>query len=482
MPEPTSTAPAQATPSAPAAQSQEKAPAQNTPAAQNNVMGPEKNESLGKFRLSAAIDKVAEDKARKTNEEDKPKSDKKTSTPPQKAKEEKKPETESTAKDKEEIETSGVLKIKDPISSKKPTKEEGASKDDSVDDKEIEDELSNPHHSEKSAKRFRELHRRWKEADSKAARTVEEIKQRDAKLTALEKEMAEIKNGRGASDDQIKRDQEDLKRFRRRYEIDKDPEFNTRFNDRIKITNDVIHGILLKNGVKKEDADFIASNGGFNAYIEQNPEGAETFLNALSLGDRQKIQTALTEQQLVARARDEFIRTETENADKYFQEKERAEAEARAKNPDPSKIAEQEKKVMNDWSESVIKTLPYFQEQEIPGDAAPEVRTRLEDENKFAAELREQLKGNLQPKNLQERVDIALAATLAHRLKRRLDETTARITELEKENEALKNDSATTPRSGNTTTSGGSESGRPKAPVKGLGAVLDAMERGERVA
>jgi hypothetical protein len=428
---------------------------------------PTKSAGLSKLNLSAALDKAQIKKSEEIEDSPEP-SKKEPKTTEKPAKETAKP-TETTP-DKE---VDG-LKIKDPLGAKKAAK-----KDDepALDEKEIEEELANPHRSEKSARRFRELHRRWKDAEGKISKTAAEGKAKEEKLQKMEQEMAELKAGKGASDEEIKKEKEELMQYRRRYDLEKDPQIKQQFDERIKTTNDTIGSVLARNGVKKEDIEAIQREGGFNAYINANPSGAEEFLNSLGIIDRRKIETALTEQDLVTRAKDDYIKRETANASHWFEERDKAAAAEKAKQPDPAKTVELEKRVFENWSENVFKELPYFHEAEIPSDASAEVRTRIEKENQFARELKTTLKANLQPANLQEKVDIALSATLAFRLRRKLDEAEATLAALKKENTELKNADATTPRSGNSMTSGGTDT--PKAEkFPSFSSALDKLERG----
>jgi hypothetical protein len=442
-------------------------------------------ESSGSISLSAAIDKIASDKAaaqarggepeKKSTEKKAAPSEKKDASKDTKEKTEDKKEA-----DKKDDEGEGDIKVKDPIS--KPKKEDKPKEDDpDVSEKDLDEELKNPHKNEKSAQRFRKLYNSWKAADAKAAKSEAAQKEKDIKLAALEKEMAEIKAGKGATDAEIEKEREELAQYRRRDELENDPKIKETYDSRIRAADDSIIGVLKKYNVSQENIDKIQKHGGFEEYIRQAGPEAKKFLDAIELADSESIRSALTEKGLIKRARGEYIKAESGRAKEYFAQKAK-EAEEAKKNASTSTQDEAKtEEVLGRWAENAYNKLDYFHLKEVPDDATAEEKKQIQAQNEAATELRGLLKSSLKPTTLQERVDVALAATLARRAVNQLNEANERVKALEAELKELKEADETTPRRGGQITSGNTDSGKKKSVPKSLSEALDRLEAGETV-
>lgn len=440
-----------------------------------------KADSLSGLSLSNAIDKIQKDRSTPKGEpEDKGKKPADT----EKKKPDQEPEAKAAADTPPAKEAKlDALKVKDPIKDKAPAPKVKDKEDAS--EEEIEEELKTPHKNEKSARRFRTLYNRWKEADGKAAKTEEQVKLKEEKLTALEKEMAELKAGKGATDEAIKKERDELQQYRRRYDLEKDPVIKERFDDRIKKADEDITSILENNGVAKEVIAKINSKGGFEAYMRENGRGAKEFLEAIPFGDAEQIRIALSEKAMIGRARSEHIRIEVSKANDYFTQKQKDEEEARKAAPNPQREEAETSEVLSKWTKNTFEVLPYFHIKEVPAGATAEEKKTIKAENAQATELRGLLEKALKPQDLQERVDMALAATLARRLTIQVSERDQRIADLEAELAELKEADETVGK-GERISTGGSGKGNAEARKKeihskGFGAVLDAIESGEDV-
>jgi len=451
----------------------------STDASPSTIVDNGKTESGTSLGLSAAIDKIAADKVAAQN---KPAGDTKEKAPPKAAPKEKKDEVKEPEKkpqEKKDDETDGEVSVKDPMG--KAKREEAKKEEEEVPETEIEEELKTPHKNIKSAQRYRSLYNRWKKAESEVAKTKTAQKEKDEKLAALEKEMAEIKAGKGATDAEIEKEREELLAYRRRDELDSDPRIKETYDNRIKAADDSIIAVLQKYNVKPEAIKAIQENGGFEAYLRENGEDAKKFLDAIQLADSESIRSALTEKSLIKRAKGEFIKSESAKAKEYFANKKKQEEEAKKNAPNPAAEEEKNQEVLGRWTDNAYKQLEYFHVKEVPDDATAEEKKQIEADNAKATELRGLLKASLKPTTLQERVDVALAATLARRAVDQLSSANERIAALEAELKELKEADETTPKRGGSITSGNTDTGKKKTAPKSLGEALDRIEAGETV-
>lgn len=325
-----------------------------------------------------------------------------------------------------------------------------------VTDADIEEEMK-AEKSEKSQRRFRELHSRWKNADAKIANTEKALKAKDEELSSLKKQMEEAtakmaESGKIPEDVQKKLDA--LQMYQRRYELDNSEEVKTRFDARVTRQEENIAKTLVKADIKfegmtaQQSAEQIKSRGGFRKFASAFPELAEGILDRLNVVDRKEVEAAMTGQILLDQERQNYIEGESAKANEYF-ENQRKEAEAaKANEITPEKRQAAQAKAIESLQTDLFSKMDMFKEGEIPSDASDEEKARIGDQNKFAGELRETFKAHLTPKDDQEFIDTAMAATLASKFKRDNTSLKNQVKELTAELEKLRNGSRTAARNG----------------------------------
>jgi hypothetical protein len=350
-----------------------------------------------------------------------------------------------------------------------------------VSDAEIDEELKNPHKSEKAQKRFLELHRRWKEADAKAVTTAKQSAEKDAKLAELEKKITEAGKNAGVPPE-VQAQLDELKQYRRRYQVEKSPEY-TKYDVAYKETEKDIADVIKLSGIKfqgmteEQSIAFIEAEGGFDSFQRKYPKVAKDVREAIAESNpayNDDLTTAISRQKLIKKAQQVFREGEEKNAVEYFSKMEadeKAKAEAASKVPEMGAVR---KKAFDAWRDEAYKKLDFFREEEAPEGASESAVKTVKEKNAFAASLRKTLEENLNVSNDEDFKDIALAATLAHKIKREKDELAARVESLEAELKKIKGAGRTVTKS--TQSSAASASAPPKSFTEALDRVQSRRE------
>jgi hypothetical protein len=258
----------------------------------------------------------------------------------------------------------------------------------------------------------------------------------------------------------------DLLRYRRRYEIDSDPEFAAKYKEPVKVAEKAIEDTFKKYNFGEGTLKAIADAGGFGAFStsaktfqvqEADPENpgktrpvvrtaaelSREWLNSLPIADSEAIRATLgkqsllrsEEQQAITKAQDE-AKTHFENLSKSQQEAHRQQQEATQK-----QTAEYEK-----WLTETETATDWLKDRPIPDGATEAQRKEITDHNEFNGQLRSQLKKH--PTTALEYGQLKLEAAEAHHLRRTKGQLEARIAELENQVKRGKDAQRTTPRGG----------------------------------
>lgn len=378
-----------------------------------------------------------------------------------------------------------VIKQKEAaFNAEKSKKTEGKSVKDAEDeekavtDAEIEEEMKTPK-SQKSEQRFRELHRRWKAAEAKAADTPKQLKERDEKIATLEKQMQELatkaqQSGDLPPDIQKKLDERDM--YQRRYDLENSDYVKTTFNARLTAQEEAIYTTLQTAGIKfkgmdeKQSVDLIKKNGGFRDFARKHPDVVDSVLDALNVADRKEVEAAMMGQTMLEREKKHFISTEEGKSKEYFENQKKAAEAAKANEVTPEKRKEAQTQAIEKLKSDMYEKHAFFKEAEIPADASPEEKKRLSEENTFAKEMRETLAANLTPANDDDFIQTALAATAAHKFKRENIAMKKELKQLRADLEKVRNGSRTATKGGALPAT---DSGKAQKPAPDFGAAID---------
>lgn len=322
-----------------------------------------------------------------------------------------------------------------------------------------------PHDKPDTAKRIKAI---LAERDNERAAKTALQAERDA----AKKELEDAKKSGASSEEIAKLKQEyentktDLLRYRRRYELDNDPEFTTKYREPVKMAEKTIEDTLKKYGFAEGTLKTIADAGGFGAFstsqktftVQENDpdepgktrpvvktaaEISREWLNSLPIADSEAIRATLGKQSLLRSEEQQAIAKAQEDAKTHFENLTKQQREAQE-----SAQAEMKKKSeeYESWRTKTETETDWLKDRAIPDNATEAQRKEIAEHNEFNKQLREGLKKH--PTNTAEYTQLKMDATEAHHLRRTKGQLEARIAELESQVKKSKDAMRTTPRSG----------------------------------
>lgn len=328
----------------------------------------------------------------------------------------------------------------------------------------------------KTAKRIQALLSKIEEANSVVATTRKEADDRAAKLKELEDKLANVKTVDPKTDEAVKQSLEELAMYRRRYELEKDPEVKTKFDDRVADLDKQIPAILTKNRAGDALVKLINDEGGWLKFSQSSlkvplddgkvveaSELADMIVKALPFADRKAIDSITMEQIQTKRDRDRYFQEQERTANDYFKKRDdefqRGSAEAQQRVKEATDM-------INKWHQETTSKTEWLKLKEVPSGATPEIKTAIEDENKHIASLNEDLKKAMAVKDIPGMLEVVRdSVQLKHQLrvnsqlgaenKKLTDALSAKQSELDKFKSA-----------GRSTQRAGSIAGSSAAPVR----------------
>ncbi len=301
-----------------------------------------------------------------------------------------------------------------------------------------------PHDKPKTAKRIQALLNKVKEWESTATTTKKEAEERATKLAELEKKLSEQKTVDPTTDEKVKKQLDELAMFRRRYELDQDPEIKTRYDARVEAAETSIMASLKKRGAGEALLNLIKEEGGWRAFSDSSrtltlPDGeggtkqttaadlADAVLKQLPLGERKEVEAAMMEQVQTKRDRERFFKEEQAKANDFFKKRDE---DSQRQTAEQAKQFDEAKKTIETWQKGV-ETSDWLKDRELPANATAEVKAEVEDWNKQNKQLKAILNKNLSANKLDELLPIIQESVLYYNERRT-------ASALRKENERLK--------------------------------------------
>jgi len=354
-----------------------------------------------------------------------------------------------------------------------------------------EDELQVlPHDKPKTAKRIAALLAKASEAAAEVGKTKAEKEELAKKVKEYEDKLAATTTIDPKTQEEINRQKEELSMYRRRYELDKDPEVKTKYDARIESAEGAIESTLLKYKGGDAMVKAIKEAGGWAKFassdkrfvVGDNEETtaaklAESVYNELPMVDRKAIDAAMFEQIQTQRERDRFIQDQSKTATEYFTK--RDEEQKKQANEQQARIDAARKEIEN-WQKDVTEKTPWLKEKEVPATATPEEKKAISEENEFNKQLNGLLKANLNPQGLKNMLEVVFDSVRYYQERREsakkdlvIQSQTGKIKELEDKLNKFKEAGRTTSKSG--LISGGGGSGA-EAPVKKPQSLEEALE------
>lgn len=351
----------------------------------------------------------------------------------------------------------------------------------------------------KTALRIKQLWAKVKKWEETATTNKKEADEKAAKLSDLEKKLSEVKTVNPEEDEKIKVKLDELAMYRRRYELDKDPEVKSKFDSRVEYAEKSINDTLTRHragdGLLKE----IKEQGGWMKFAESNKtiviknsdgenesvtsaELADQILQALPLGDRKAVEAAMMEQVQTRRDKERYFREQEETAVKYFKKKD---DDAAALNVEGQKRFDEAKKIIEEFEAKTLAS-DWIKDKVPDPKASAAEKASIEEYNKYNGQLRAVLKKSLTAKGLPDLLETIADSVRYYDERRTSSKLLSDVEKLKKELAAkqaeldkFKGAGRSVPRSGSISVSSSSNGEREPDIPQGLSAALDKLERGE---
>lgn len=243
-------------------------------------------------------------------------------------------------------------------------------------------------------------------------------------VAEAEKKLAEVSRKASELEEQLKKvdglkpedktELEELRKFRRIHDIERDPQFKETFDKRIDSNSSAILTKLEELGVSKEKLDRIRELGvsGVNW---------EPILAKVPLPARRFIEGKLIDNETALHDRKTAIEAAKRDAEKWEQDRKGQQTKSRE---------EFDAKVIEHLN-TVVKTIPWAHLKEIPVGASPEQTAEIESHNKFIREASEELARVVADESPKARAESALAVPMVRYYKTQLEVAQKKISELQ---------------------------------------------------
>lgn len=267
-------------------------------------------------------------------------------------------------------------------------------------------------------------------------------------------------------------------RYRRLVEVDKDPALIAKYDEPAKAAETNIEATLKQYGLGENTLKTIQAEGGFAAFSRSqkaynvtvaDPESeggtkvvaktaaqlAHEWLNGMNLADAEAIKAALGKQQSLQAEKVAEKQRLAAEATQYYEQQTAAQRQAAEQAQAQTQKATKE---YEDWAKKAETETPFLKDREVPANATPEQKSKIEEYNAFNAQLRASLKKH--PTTALEYGQLKLEAAEAHHLRREMGDKDAEIESLKAQLARVRGATRTTSKAGSILTGGG------KAPEK----------------
>lgn len=369
------------------------------------------------------------------------------------------------------------------------------------DDEVAEEELGVlPHDKPKTAKRIQAILKRAEQANAVVATTKAELDAKAKRLAELESELGKVKAVDPLQDERVKAQLDELAQYRRRYDIEKDPDFQSKFVGREQTAEQSITQLLKAKGAQDWLLNTIKEEGGWLKFTQSNKpitlttadgdstvsaaQFAEQIMNQLPFADRKALEVSTMEQIQLARERTRYMDENTKKAAEYFKQKEEEQVKSSAAY---QKQLEEANKQIEAWQQEEFTKQEYLKLKEIPPDATPEEKAAIEDDNNYTRQLQSLHKKVIKTSDLPGLLEVAHDAVAYWAERRNAQRLSERLTKVETELQAKKAEldnyrkaSRSVSRTGSIAGGSSTPDGAAKKAPRTLEETLDALERGEK--
>lgn len=350
-----------------------------------------------------------------------------------------------------------------------------------------------PHDKPKTAKRIKALLSKISEADSIVATTKKEAAEKLKELEDLRKKLTEVKTIDPETEKRVAAQLDELAQYKRRYDLEKDPEVANRFDNRIKSADERIYGMLTKRGAGEALINLIKEEGGWAKFSDSNrviplsggdqktaAALAEEIISGLPYTEKRSIDAAVTDQIQTKTEKDRFFEEESKKAKDYFAKQEDM---TRAQQEEQAKAHNDAKTYVDGFHKDFAEKTDWLQQHEIPATASASEKADLEAQNKLASDVRSAMEKSKQIKTLPEIMDLMKQAMSYHHEAFRASRLEAKVKALEARLEQVKSAGQSTKKGGSLASSGASLTPEVKTKKpQSLEEFLDRRESGDDAA
>jgi hypothetical protein len=255
-----------------------------------------------------------------------------------------------------------------------------------VEDPEI-DTLSLPPHSSESAKEsFRKLKEASKEKLAAIKKEAEELRE---KLTKAEQE------AQNRLPSEASKELEDLRKWRKVYDIERDPEFTSQYDAKVtSAENAILKKLKDSEGATEKHLKRIEELGGVRK-VDWNAK----VLAGLSPSTRRFVEAKLVEIESLEVEKQEAVAKAKEEADKWEKDRENRTVQT-----------------LQSKAQEFVAPIEWLKPVPIPSTATPEEKAKLENQNKQATHFSSMLQGFLKQKQTPEwTAELAVGTMLAYK-------------------------------------------------------------------
>ncbi len=264
-----------------------------------------------------------------------------------------------------------------------------------------------PHARPETRDQFAKVKELARQNVAEAEKKLAEVSRKAAELEEQVKQVAGLKP-------EDKTELEELRKFRRIHDIERDPQFQEAFDKRIGSNSSAIIGKLEELGVSKKNIEEIQRLGvsGVNW---------EPILAKVPLPARRFIEGKLIDNETALHDRKTAVEAAKRDAEKWEQDRKGQQTKSRE---------EFDAKVIEHLN-TVVKTIPWAHLKEVPVGASPEQTAEIESHNRFIREASEELARVVADESPKARAESALAVPMVRYYKAQLDAAQKKIAELQ---------------------------------------------------
>lgn len=413
--------------------------------------------------------------------------------------EDKKPAAEEPAKE-EDVSRDSLRKMFEKKDAEKAKAADKEDKKDTLEDVSEEELQVLPHDKPKTAKRINALLSKIKEVESRETETRKQAEEKAKRLAELEQQLSTVKSSDPTTDEKVKAQLDELAMYRRRYELDNDPELKEKFDTRIEAQESAIVDHLKKRGATDELVKLIQNEGGWARFASSNntmtlpdedggtrqvsmAELAETIVNALPLGERKAIEAAMMDQIQTQSAKKLHYEDQVKKAKEYFSKRDEEGKKAAA---EQQRQIEEARKSVEKW-QSEVEQSDWLKDKDLPAKATPEQKQAIQEHNRYNAQLRSLLKKAVSTTDLNGMLEIVHDSVRYYderrntaSLKREVDSLRAELQAKQAELDKFKGASRSVPRAGSVSSNASAPTATEKRP-RSLEEAFDRLSRGESI-